>query len=99
MSLCDLRTLLEEVAVRQRMNLVSLCRMDLRDDIRDSQLKEVILVSLDICESQDFRLTAVTHCFLCKIEPYKVRINVKHAVRNEYTIISLIYRVLYSKES
>ena len=51
----DLRVLLDNVCVRQQMNLVRLCRVDLGDDIMDSQLKEVILVTLDILESQDYR--------------------------------------------
>ena len=51
----DLRVLLDNVSVRQDMNLVSLCRVDLGDDIMDTQLKEVILVTLDVLESQDYR--------------------------------------------
>ena len=51
----DLRVLLDNVSVRQQMNLLSLCRVDLGDDIMDAQLKEVILVTLDIFESQDYR--------------------------------------------
>ena len=51
----DLRVLLDNVSVRQDMNLVSLCRVDLGDDIMDDQLKEDILVTLDVLESQDYR--------------------------------------------
>jgi hypothetical protein len=51
----DVRVLLDNVRVRQEMKLVRLCRMDLGEDIRDEQLKEVILVTMDILESQDYR--------------------------------------------
>ena len=51
----DLRVLLDNVSVRQEMDLLNLCRVDLGNDIMDSQLKEVILVTLDVLESQDYR--------------------------------------------
>ena len=51
----DVRVLLDNVSVRQQMDLVRLCRVDLGEDIMDIQLKEVILVTLDVLESQDYR--------------------------------------------
>ncbi|KAL5256487.1 hypothetical protein ACHWQZ_G011657 [Mnemiopsis leidyi] len=67
----DLRVLLDNVSVRQEMDLLNLCRVDLGNDIMDSQLKEVILVTLDVLESQDYSNTyhsCVAHAqdFYCK---------------------------------
>ena len=51
----DLLVLLDAMSVGQQLNLRTLCRIDLGLELRDPALKDIVLQTLDVVDSQDFR--------------------------------------------